>query len=176
MSAIAHGWKPKGSAKGIPVKVAKEFHHADAGKKYGQKHGIKHKDSEQHAMARVGTGETAHSGVNLRKPGRNVNHSMGESFMKRPHQIGMGPGAAEPMQSESYGHTALKGYYVGVGRGGGAWPSHEWPSGLPQSHTAGHANTAPNAHGYGHGEGQRKGALRLSGYKGAHQIGRGKRR
>lgn len=35
MSAIAHGWKPKGKAAGIPVKVAKEFHAADAGKKYG---------------------------------------------------------------------------------------------------------------------------------------------
>ena len=35
MSAIAHGWKPKGSAAGIPVKVAKEFHQADAGKKWG---------------------------------------------------------------------------------------------------------------------------------------------
>ena len=38
MSAIAHGWKPKGKAKGIPVKVAKEFHRADAGKKWGSKH------------------------------------------------------------------------------------------------------------------------------------------
>jgi len=37
MSAIAHGWKPKGSAKGIPVKVAKEFHAADKGKKWGAK-------------------------------------------------------------------------------------------------------------------------------------------
>lgn len=37
MSAVAHGWKPKGSAAGIPVKVAKEFHAADAGKKYGHK-------------------------------------------------------------------------------------------------------------------------------------------
>ena len=35
MSAISHGWKPKGKAAGIPVKVAKEFHRADAGKKYG---------------------------------------------------------------------------------------------------------------------------------------------
>jgi len=35
MSAIAHGWKPKGSAANIPVKVAKEFHKADAGHKYG---------------------------------------------------------------------------------------------------------------------------------------------
>lgn len=38
MSAIAHGWKPKGTAKGIPVKVAKEFHQADAGKKWGAGH------------------------------------------------------------------------------------------------------------------------------------------
>jgi len=37
MSAIAHGWKPKGKAKGIPVKVAKEFHAADKGTKYGKK-------------------------------------------------------------------------------------------------------------------------------------------
>jgi len=35
MSAIAHGWKPKGKAAGIPVKVAKDFHQADAGKKWG---------------------------------------------------------------------------------------------------------------------------------------------
>ncbi len=35
MSAIAHGWHPKGKAAGIPVKVAKEFHRADTGKKYG---------------------------------------------------------------------------------------------------------------------------------------------
>jgi hypothetical protein len=39
MSAIAHGWKPKGKAKGIPVKVAKEFHSADRGTKYGKKSG-----------------------------------------------------------------------------------------------------------------------------------------
>jgi hypothetical protein len=35
MSAIAHGWRPKGKAAGIPVKVAKEFHAADKGKKWG---------------------------------------------------------------------------------------------------------------------------------------------
>lgn len=37
MSAIAHGWRPKGKAVAIPVKVAKEFHKADVGKKYGHK-------------------------------------------------------------------------------------------------------------------------------------------
>lgn len=37
MSAIAHGWRPSGRAARIPVKVAKEFHAADAGKKYGHK-------------------------------------------------------------------------------------------------------------------------------------------
>lgn len=34
MSAIAHGWEPKGSAAGIPVSVAKDFHAAD--KKVGK--------------------------------------------------------------------------------------------------------------------------------------------
>lgn len=38
MSAIAHGWRPTGKAAGIPVAVAKEFHNADAGHKYG--HGM----------------------------------------------------------------------------------------------------------------------------------------
>jgi hypothetical protein len=35
MSAVAHGWKPTGSAKDLPVSVAKKFHAADAGHKYG---------------------------------------------------------------------------------------------------------------------------------------------
>lgn len=37
MSAIAHGWKPKGKTKDIPKSVAKEFHAADKGKAYGKK-------------------------------------------------------------------------------------------------------------------------------------------
>jgi hypothetical protein len=37
MSAVAHGWKPKGKAADLTVKVAKEFHAADKGKKYGPK-------------------------------------------------------------------------------------------------------------------------------------------
>jgi hypothetical protein len=41
MSAIAHGWKPSGKAADIPVKVAKEFHKADKGKKYGAKSSTK---------------------------------------------------------------------------------------------------------------------------------------
>lgn len=42
MSAISHGWHPdSGSVAKIPLKVAKEFHAADAGHKYGK--GGKHK-------------------------------------------------------------------------------------------------------------------------------------
>ncbi len=36
MSAISHGWEPTGEAAGIPKKVAKEFHAADKGKKFGK--------------------------------------------------------------------------------------------------------------------------------------------
>jgi hypothetical protein len=43
MSAIAHGWRPTGKAAHIPVSVAKEFHAADRGKKYGAKKKKKHK-------------------------------------------------------------------------------------------------------------------------------------
>lgn len=49
MSAIAHGWHPTGKAAAIPVSVAKEFHAADAGHKYGKGHDMaKHKASPQH--------------------------------------------------------------------------------------------------------------------------------
>ena len=36
MSAISHGWKPTGKAADIPVSVAREFHAADKGHKYGK--------------------------------------------------------------------------------------------------------------------------------------------
>jgi hypothetical protein len=35
MSAIAHGWEPTGSAAKIPLSVARDFHEADKGHKYG---------------------------------------------------------------------------------------------------------------------------------------------
>ncbi len=49
MSAIAHGWRPTGKAADIPVSVAKDFHEADAGKKYGAK-----PDSKKVAKALLG--------------------------------------------------------------------------------------------------------------------------
>ena len=38
MSAIAHGWTPKGSASGIDVNVAKHLHGEGAGEKWGAQH------------------------------------------------------------------------------------------------------------------------------------------
>lgn len=49
MSAIAHGWHPEGKAADIPIKVAKEFHQADKGKKYGAKSGSKVKSGQSKA-------------------------------------------------------------------------------------------------------------------------------
>jgi len=37
MSAIAHGWRPTGKAANIPPAVARDFHEADRGRKYGAK-------------------------------------------------------------------------------------------------------------------------------------------
>ncbi len=52
MSAIAHGWRPTGKAANIPVSVAKEFHAADAGHKYG--HGMhKGRKAEPGHLARA---------------------------------------------------------------------------------------------------------------------------
>ena len=51
MSAIAHGWHPTGSAAHIPVNIAKEFHAADTGHKYGEgnvMHKSHHKGSHHH--------------------------------------------------------------------------------------------------------------------------------
>jgi hypothetical protein len=60
MSAIAHGWRPSGSAAKIPVKVAKEFHSADAGHKYGAgMHGGKGKSYPKHNYADGGRYNTA---------------------------------------------------------------------------------------------------------------------
>lgn len=51
MSAIAHGWHPsKGSVAKIPVSVAKEFHAADRGHKYGAKRGGKSFAHNIHGM------------------------------------------------------------------------------------------------------------------------------
>lgn len=51
MSAIAHGWKPKGSAAGIPKSVAVEFHEADKGHKYGA--GGKRHPAHPHHLAKA---------------------------------------------------------------------------------------------------------------------------
>ena len=58
MSAIAHGWRPTGKAANIPVSVAKEFHQADAGHKWGAKgsdlqHGDKRRRGWPHHLARA---------------------------------------------------------------------------------------------------------------------------
>ena len=54
MSAIAHGWHPTGEAANIPVKVAKEFHSADKGKKYGKGHDANKYDRSAHQPGNPG--------------------------------------------------------------------------------------------------------------------------
>jgi hypothetical protein len=178
MSAIAHGWKPKGSAAGIPVKVAKEFHAADKGKKYGAGGKDAPKDnpvSDQAKMLRNASGKTVHAGSMLTKEvSRGINHvnRLGSSDIGGKSQVGMKRNA-KPKIRDSYGSTSLHGYYQGPAKGGAPWPGHEVPGGpmMPVFH-APSSNTAPHAHGYGHSTSNRRGALRLSGSSKAHQIGR----
>src|SRR6266446_3367300 len=55
MSAIAHGWHPSGLD--IPVKVAREFHAADTGHKYGK--GMDKKTKALHATKHYAEGGLA---------------------------------------------------------------------------------------------------------------------
>lgn len=55
MRAIAHGWKPKGSAKGIPVSVAKDFAAADKKAANSQGGFVGSHDGSSMAMAKGGS-------------------------------------------------------------------------------------------------------------------------
>lgn len=83
---------------------------------------------------------------------------------KKTHQVGVGRNAQPKIEDTRYTKYT----------GGAPWPGHEDPSGplMPYTHAGGNSSTAPHAHGYRHSAGQREGALRLSGSKGAHRIGR----
>jgi hypothetical protein len=79
MSAIAHGWKPKGSAKGIPLKVAEEFHAADKGKKYGKGHHQRATGGAlnlAYAIRRAEGGQVFQGPILSTVPGRTDKHEM----------------------------------------------------------------------------------------------------
>jgi len=87
MSAIAHGWKPKGSAAGIPVKVAKEFHAADKGKKYGKGHdkGHAHEEHRQpHHSVHVGNNDGFAGKLESHFTGKGHEHDLAH-HKKQPH-------------------------------------------------------------------------------------------
>jgi hypothetical protein len=63
MSAIAHGWRPTGEAADIPVPVAKEFHAADKGKKYGKGQHKKGYDRSAHYKGNPGFPSSSQAGT-----------------------------------------------------------------------------------------------------------------
>jgi len=79
MSAIAHGWKPKGSVAKIPVKVAEDFHAADAGHKYGKGHHQRAAGGAlklAYAIKRAEGGQVFEGPIVSAVPGRTDKHEM----------------------------------------------------------------------------------------------------
>src|SRR5262249_25391242 len=75
MSAIAHGWEPShGDVAKIPVEVAKEFHAADAGHKYGK--GQHHALKVAYAHKRAAGGGVFEGPIVSEVPGRTDRHEM----------------------------------------------------------------------------------------------------
>jgi len=86
MSAISHGWHPsQGDVAKIPVSVAREFHSADAGHKYGKGHDKKKADGGRAALdvafaekrrARAEGGQVFEGPIVSAVPGRTDKHEM----------------------------------------------------------------------------------------------------
>ena len=101
MSAIAHGWKPKGSVAKIPVKVAKEFHAADAGHKYGAgMHGQKGKKYAYGGAPDFARGYMHQWGSPASLPMQNRTTQLGPVRMNDPGPAmqGAGPAGMGPMR------------------------------------------------------------------------------
>lgn len=82
MSAIAHGWQPTGEAAGIPKKVAKEFHAADKGKKYGASRA---KRDNAMGKAALGGASTESRNTKFLKKEDSVKHGGGGSYDRSGH-------------------------------------------------------------------------------------------
>lgn len=182
MSAIAHGWKPTGEAAKIPISVAKEFHAADAGKKYGAK---KHYDRSSHQPGNPGFNREG-------KPAPAPFNGGAHAIQPKGHPIGNAPEMAHHTRNQTFAqevtehHGQQKGAPMGSDRGkvGNIDAKHgsalvedcgDGHASQPQGHSIGAGRSTPRmitGHGFGHAAPQRSGALRMSGHPGAHRIGR----
>lgn len=111
MSAIAHGWEPSGKAANIPVKVAKDIHAADKGKKYGKGHdkGRDQTHSEFRAPHHSPAGIAGNDGFTGKLEGHFTGKGRGgsgalEQHKKQPHgkSIGSAPEHAHHRPNQSF--------------------------------------------------------------------------
>jgi hypothetical protein len=163
MSAIAHGWRPKGKAAGIPVQVAREFHAADVGKTYGPQKGtpmpMKSQPKPREGAGHVKQPQSSRGSV---KTGVAAPHRVAVPELMA-HGEGRSEGKnTEPVAGHEHGtpNFGMAAHHQRAGEGG----PHRFPN-----------SAANNAHGFGHGVHVRSGALRMSGAANAHRVGhRGK--
>lgn len=130
MSAIAHGWKPTGEAADIPVKVAKEFHAADKGKKYGKGHDKKGYDRSGHHPGNPGFPNKAKGSnmgnkpefgyVGTEKRGSELIGDCGDTHATQPHGKSIGAGSTGSGQKLGFAP-----HHSGTSMGGAA---HCFPS------------------------------------------------
>jgi hypothetical protein len=110
MSAIAHGWKPKGSASGIPVKVAKEFHAADKGHKYGKgRPGMGGPDPMERSVAAPDVA-LVHRAAGSHRDGGFMQHGpkVARGMDRAPRKEGPAPGVLPAHARHGYGHDATQ--------------------------------------------------------------------
>ncbi len=127
MSAISHGWHPTGEAAGIPVKVAKEFHAADAGKKYGHKK--KGYDRSSHHAGNPGFNRTekVQSPPLQRSTSMEGNTNMGKDhkgYSRSPH---MDPNVGPKKSGKEGGEDGVHTGYHTSGEKKGHGSSHRLP-------------------------------------------------
>jgi len=182
MSAIAHGWKPTGKVADISVKVAKEFHAADAGKKYGHE---KHYDRSSHQPGNPGFNREGKPAPAPFNGGAHTNQPQGHSIGNAPEMVRHTKNQTFSQEVSEH-HGQQKGSAMGSDRGkvGNIDAKHgsaliedcgDGHAQQPQGHSIGAGKSTARmitGHGFGHAAPNRSGALRNSGHPGAHRIGK----
>ena len=139
MSAIAHGWHPsQGSVAKIPVGVAKDFHAADKGRKYGKgRPGAWGPDPTERSVAAADV-MLPHSSMGTLKNRSFHNQGFDRAPQNQPHYGKMGtpyrpPGPESPPKFGPYPAPAsgADGYRHQARHG------HERLSGDPRAHRIG---------------------------------------
>lgn len=136
MSAIAHGWKPSGEAADIPVKVAKDFHAADKGKKYGKggkkgapkagppKESSKNYDRSGHFPGNPGFNREGKPPYGKYDAGTHAKQPHGKSIGAAPEHTRHRPNQSFEAEVREHSGAGHRGTVGNIGKGGSSMGHH----------------------------------------------------